>query len=382
MLRIFSLRFCILLVTLVVSGCGVAPAATATPTKTPVAPVAANAQPEPTATETPLPPPTPTVVAAVEPSATPTALPGDIAPFTGLPVADPQHLRERPIMICVNNDPVGRSAHWGLSQADLVYEYIVDGFSMTRLTAIYQSQEAERVGPVRSARMPNIWMTYMYDGVLACSGGSDEIRYLLKNEVGFPYLDADIDDPSNNVYFFSLGTDYRTRMQVSTEGVRRWLTDNGLDKEWQRPGFEFSPEPPGNSAGSATVINMPYPGGNSVEWRYDAAQGGYLRFQGGEQQVDPATGRPIIAQNVIAIVAQHELTNIVEDSLGTLGVNVVLYDFGDFRIFRDGLVYEGTWRADDKSPPRWLGPGDVIIKLKPGQSWVQAAQQKEDISYQ
>lgn len=285
-------------------------------------------------------------------------------------------------MICVNNDPVGRSAHWGLSQADLVYEYIVDGFSMTRLTAIYQSQEAERVGPVRSARMPNIWMTYMYDGVLACSGGSDEIRYLLKNEVGFPYLDADIDDPSNNVYFFSLGTDYRTRMQVSTEGVRRWLTDNGLDKEWQRPGFEFSPEPPGSSAGSATVINIPYPGGNGVEWRYDAAQGGYLRFQGGEQQVDPATGRPIIAQNVIAIVAQHELTNMVEDSLGTLGVNVVLYDFGDFRIFRDGLVYEGTWRADDKSPPRWLGLGDVIIKLKPGQSWVQVAQQREDISYQ
>jgi hypothetical protein len=164
--------------------------------------------------------------------------------------------------------------------------------------------------------------------------------------------------------------------------VRRWLTDNGLDKEWQRPGFEFSPEPPGSSAGSATVINIPYPGGNSVEWRYDAAQGGYLRFQGGEQQADPATGRPIIAQNVIAIVAQHELTNMVEDSLGTLGVNVILYDFGDFRIFRDGLVYEGTWRADDKSPPRWLGPGDVIIKLKPGQSWVQVAQQTEDISYQ
>jgi len=380
MLRIFSLRICILIATLVVSGCGVAPAATATPTKTPVAAAAAIVQPEPTATATLL-PPTPTVVAA-EPIATPTALPGNIAPFTGLPVTDPQHLHARPIMICVNNDPVGRSAHWGLSQADLVYEYIVDGFSMTRLTAIYQSQEAERVGPVRSARMPNIWMTYMYDGVLACSGGSDEIRYLLKNEVGFPYLDADIDDPSNNVYFFSLGTDYRTRMQVSTEGVRRWLTDNGLDKEWQRPGFEFSPEPPGSSAGSATVINIPYPGGNGVEWRYDAAQGGYLRFQGGEQQVDPATGRPIIAQNVIAIVAQHELTNIVEDSLGTLGVNVVLYDFGDFRIFRDGLVYEGTWRADDKSPPRWLGLGDVIIKLKPGQSWVQVAQQREDISYQ
>jgi hypothetical protein len=71
-------------------------------------------------------------------------------------------------------------------------------------------------------------MTYMYDGGLACSGGSDEIRYILKNEVGFPYLDADIDDPSQTRYF-SIGDDYRTRMQTNPEGVRQYLTDTGKE---------------------------------------------------------------------------------------------------------------------------------------------------------
>lgn len=313
---------------------------------------------------------------------TPTPMPDDVSPYTGLVAANPENLRQRPLFICINNDATARTAHYGLSLADLVYEYIVDGFTLTRMTAMYQSQDVDRIGPVRSARMPNVWMTYMYDGALACSGGSDEVRYLLKNEVGFPYLDADIDDPSNNVYFFSLGSDYRTRMQARTEGVRRWLADKGLNKEWSRPGFEFSAEPPPTAAGQASVVRIPYPGGNNVEWRYDPALGGYVRFQGGQQQVDLLTNQPIVAQNVIAIVAQHTLTDIVEDSLGTKGVDIALYGFGDFRIFRDGQVYEGTWRADPETPPRWLGPGEAIVQLKPGQSWIQVTRDINEIQYE
>ncbi len=379
MLRAFLRQICpVLLLSVLLAGCGAAAEPTPTPTKTPLPPSTPTATPQPIPpTDTPVPP-----TATPAAPAKPTPLPENIAPFTGLAVEDPKHLHEKPIFICVNNDPVGRSAHWGLSQADLVYEYIVDGFSITRITAMFQSQDAQRVGPVRSARMPNIWMTQMYDGVLACSGGSDEIRYLLKNEVGFPYLDADIDDPSNTVYYTSIGSDYRTRLQASTDGVRRWLADQNKSTDWQRPGFEFSPQAPGGSAGKATVISIPYPGGNNLEWHYDANLGGYLRFQGGAQESDPSTGQPILAKNVIAIVAHHELTDMVEDSLGTKGVNIKLYDFGDLRVFRDGLVYEGTWRADDQHPPRWIGPGEVIIKLKPGQSWVQVVQKTEDIGYQ
>jgi hypothetical protein len=352
-----------------------------------------------------MPPTTTPEPPAEPPTETPLPQPQNIGPYTGLPVDNVARLSQRPIFICVNNDPVGRSAHYGLQAADLVYEYIVDGFTTTRLTAMYQAGDTERVGPIRSARLPNLWMTYMYDGALGCSGGSDEVRYLLKNEVGFPYLDADIDDPSNNVYFFNIGTDYRTRLQLSPEGVRRWLTtiaqrctaNPGLNycqrvfnnllgpdgnlTPWNRPGFEFSQTPPDFSAGTADVIRLPYPGGNGVEWRYDAGRNVYLRFQGGQPHLDNTTGQQIAADNVIVIVAEHELTNIIEDSLGTRGVDVKLYGFGDFRIFRDGRVYEGTWRANDQSPPRWFGPGEQIVTLKPGQSWIQVMRSREEIGY-
>lgn len=373
---------------LLMAGCGGGPAAaaTATPTKTPLeapAAVEPTATPEPPAAPTETPTEAPVEVALV-PTETPTALPGNIAPYTGLPADNPENLKRRPVFVCVNNDDVGRASHYGLGLADLVYEYIVDGFTLTRMTAMYQGNSAERIGPVRSARLPNVWMTYMYDGILACSGGSDEVRYLLKNEVGFPYLDADIDDlRQDGTYFFSIGSDYRSRMQVSTAGVRRWEDEQGVTKEWSRPAFQFSEQPPANAAGTANSLSITYPGGNSVEWRYDAALGGYIRFQGGVQQFDPAlNGQPIVAKNVIVMAAEHTLTDIVEDSLGTKGVDVDLYGFGDFRIFRDGQVYEGTWRADPENPPRWLGPGEVIVQLKPGQSWIQVVREIGELSFQ
>lgn len=365
----------VLLFSTLLSACGgAAPEPTATPTKTPMAAAAA-----PTATATAAPKlATPTPV----PVDTPTPQPSNVAPFTGLPVDDPAKLKRMPIFICVNNDSVGRSAHYGLSLADLVYEYIVDGFSLTRLTAMYQSQDAQRVGPVRSARYPNIWMVQMYGGALACSGGSDQIRYLLKNEVGFPYLDADIDDPSNNRYFTNLGTDYRTRLQARTDGVRQWLADQGIKTDWNLPGFAFNPQAPAGAAGPGTTIKISYPGGNDVVWTYNPQLGGYTRDQGGGQpEIDPASGKPIVAANVVVLAAQHELTDIVEDSLGTKGVNIKLHEFGDLRVFRDGNVYEGTWRASQTAPPRWLGAGEAPIPLKPGQSWIQVVQKITDITY-
>ncbi|HAJ37305.1 MAG TPA: hypothetical protein DCL15_16675 [Chloroflexi bacterium] len=375
-LHLRRLLLVLILVSLLSSACGAGqPAPTPTPTKTPmpVAVAAPTDTPAPVAIQMPTPTPEPP---------TPTPPPANISPFTGLPVADPAALTRPPIFVCVNNDAAGRAAHWGLGKADLVYEYIVDGFSLTRITAMYQSQEAERIGPVRSARYPNIWMVQMYGGVLACSGGSDAIRYLLKNEVGFPYLDADIDDPSNNRYFTNLGDDYRTRLQARTDGVRQWLADQGIDIKWSKPGFPFSTETPPNFAGDATVIDIPYPGGNSVQWRYDPALGGYVRYQGGVEEFDPAIDGPIVAANVIVAAAVHEVTDIIEDTLGTKGINIKLHEFGDLRVFRDGKVYEGTWRASQEAPPRWLGPGEAPVPLHPGQSWVQVVQQIEDISYQ
>lgn len=402
----------VLLLLLIGSGCGgPAGAETPTPTKTPEA----AAQQEAAVTATP------PASNAAEGSSTQasngtaanaeqtiaTPVPGNVARYTGLPLADPSLMHENPILVCINNDVTSRSAHFGLNEADVTYEYIVDGFHLTRLTTLYQSIPAREIGPVRSARWPNIHTTYMFDGILACSGGSDGIRYLLKNEVGFPYLDADSEDPESVTYFYSVGDNYRTRLRTSIDRVRRWMTDmaNTCDvspllpycleiiSPWlegqknnprpaDRASFTFSDVPKEFWAGDASTIRIPYPENNGVEWRYDPASGTYLRYQSGQVHMDQATGKQISSENVIVVFAEHELTNIVEDSLGTLSVKINLYGFGDLRVFRNGKVYEGTWRANDQSPPRWLGPGEQPITLKPGRTWIQVVRKSDRISYQ
>ena len=380
----------LVLFAILLAGCGSDALATPTPTRTPEMQV----QQVDTPTSTPLPP-----------TATPT--PENLAPYTGLPVTDPSLLNEPPILVCLNNDTVSRSSHYGLNEADVTFEYIIDGFLATRITSMFQSNAATRIGPVRSARWPNIHTTYMFDGVLACSGGSDGIRYLLKNEVGFPYLDADTEDPHNLTYFFSLGDSYRTRLQTSVDRVRRWVTDMSqtcrtspllpycleIFSPWltaqfddprprERASFSFNETPPDFSAAEATTIRIPYPDGNGVEWRYDPERGGYLRFQSGAPHFDQTTGQQISSNNVVVVFADHELTDIEEDSLGTLSVKIHLYGFGDLRLFRNGQVYEGTWRANDQSPPRWFGPGEQEIALKPGRTWIQVVRKSDRINYQ
>jgi len=348
-------------------------------TSTPFAPAGTN-----TTVSVQVVPPTSTAV-AIQPALIERAV--NAAPYTGLTVSDPAALTRQPIMICVNNDTKGRSQHHGLSQADVIYEYLMDGYVTTRLTAIYHSREADHIGPVRSARFPNVWMGEMYGGLLACSGGSDAIRYLLAYEVSFYYLDGDLDDSGSNVYFFNVRDtatgdfDYRTRLRTSTAGVRKWAENKGYLQAWNRAGFVYSNERPNHPGELSEQLNITYPGGNSVRWVYSASKGGYLRYQGGEQQIDLANGQPIVAQNVIVMTTLHEVTDVVEDSLGTKGIDVKLYGINDVLIFRDGQVYGGTWQADATTPPRWIGFDGTPIPLKPGQSWVQAIRNSGEISY-
>src|SRR5215203_372276 len=86
-------------------------------------------------------------------------------------------------------------------------------------------------------------MGALYDAGLVCSGASDPVRYSLKHEAPFPYMDIDLDDASNTNYSVSLGSDYLTRLRTDTTKLRRWLADWGVDKAPSLRGFTFGSLP-------------------------------------------------------------------------------------------------------------------------------------------
>lgn len=300
-------------------------------------------------------------------------------PFTGLGGG---RSGQRPLIVCINNDYAARP-QLGLGQADLLYEYLMEGYGITRFSALFYGEESSQIGPVRSARLINYYMGALYDAGLACSGASDAVRYLLKHEAPFPYMDVDLDDPSNSRYSVSIGSDYRTRLRTSTSGLRQWLADWGVEKSPNLRGFTF-----GGALGGgvpANGITIPYPAGTGcqVEYRYDGGSGRYLRLMGGGAHTDGNTGAQVAVENVIVQVVPHEATDIVEDSLGSTSIRLNLFGSGQALVFRDGQAYAGTWRSDSRGDlPRFFDQNGAEVSLKPGKSWISIVPTTYTVSYQ
>lgn len=303
--------------------------------------------------------------------------PAGVNPLTGLAGGS----SGRPIIVCINNDYAARP-QFGIGQADLVYEYLMEGYGITRFSAVFMGGSGQ-VGPVRSARLINYYMGALYDAGLVCSGASDPVRYALKHQAPFPYMDIDLDDASNTNYSASIGGDYRTRLRTNVDQLRRWLADWGVEKAPGIRGFTFGSAP--NGGLPATSISIPYPSGtgSQVAYRYDSGSGRYLRSMGGGAHVDGNSGAQVAVDNVIVQVVTHEATNIVEDSLGSTSIRLNLFGSGPAIVFREGQAFVGTWRSESRGDtPRFYDSQGAEIPLKPGKSWVSIVPGSYTISYQ
>lgn len=304
--------------------------------------------------------------------------PGGVNPLTGLPGGS----GGRPIIVCINNDYAARP-QLGIGQADVVYEYLMEGYGITRFSAIFAGSGGGQVGPVRSARLINYYMGALYDAGLVCSGASDPVRYLLKHQAPFPYMDIDLDDASNINYSASIGSDYRTRLRISIDQLRRWLTDWGVEKPASIRGFTFGGAPGGGVP--ASTVSIPYPSGTGcqVAYVYDGGSGRYLRSMGGGAHVDGVTGAQVAVENVIVQFVPHEATNIVEDSLGSTSIRLNLFSSGPAIVMRDGQAFVGTWHSESRGDtPRFYDSQGAEIALKPGKSWISVVPNTYTIGYQ
>lgn len=320
--------------------------------------------PVPTATPRPSPTATPAPTDTPAPTATPTPNP-NLNPLTGLEVDDPAVLQRRPLLVRIGNDPVARAVQAGLSQADVVYEDIMDGWGVTRYTAVFWSQDPEMIRPVRSARLINLELTPQFDGALAHSGASDRIRWLI-SQASFVDLDEFFHPEP---YTYGKG-DWRTRLYTSAPALRKYLREQGLEKPVQLQGWHFDATPPQRGT-SATEVFIPYPNG-AVTWRYNPDTGLYERFIDGSRDVDANNGRQIAVANVIAFYTEHRKTDIVEDSLGSTAIDIVMKGEGPIQLFRDGVTVEGTWRRNDTFElTRFYDSDGDPLPLKPGQTWIE-----------
>jgi hypothetical protein len=385
------------------SGCSPSPPPTPTPTKTPkppatstplptatptVPPPTATPTPEPTATltpirvqaptatDTPLPPPTstptPPPTRTLEPE--PTPLPVDVCPLTGEGVSDMAVLERRPLAVKISNFPPVVRPQAGLSYADVVFEHLSEA-GLTRLTAVFLSKGAEKVGSIRSARLLDLEIPAMFKAMFVYSGASGGVKQKIQESDFFGRVVSPDFGHAGFVRIPSEGKAYEHTLFSDTQSLWEIAEARGLNQRQDLSGWTFSDEPPEGGSPATSLEFLYTPKYASAEYQYDPGREAYLRSVLGEPHGDELTGEQIAVRNVVALYANHLDTDIVEDSTGPriyYSIEIQIWGEGPAIVFRDGQAIEGRWvRQQRQDLIRFVDDAGNSIPLKPGNTWIQ-----------
>ncbi len=342
-----------------------------TPTETliPPSPEIVTATPLPTETPTQIPTVTSTIKAV---HYGPDRFPKDINPFTGLKVADPAILDRRPVMVKVTNFPPSGRPQYGLSLADLVFEFYI-GEGMNRFSAVYYGEKPEKVGPVRSARLADIQLASMYQTIFAYASADARVRVDLLNHLDglaisvkdstCPAL-CDTGEHTVNSVFADISKFDEYAKLNKINNYRQIVT-----------GMVFDSNPPEMAKSQGEFVVIRYNDLNVGAWKYDPSRRKYERWTETDIPENPVklvplndqlTGKQVAFDNVVLLYARYNEYN------PTLH-NIELWANREARravFFRDGRMISGYWQSQANDRPMiFFDDTNRAIPLKPGNTW-------------
>lgn len=293
-------------------------------------------------------------------------------PLTGIVAESADAVTARVMSVKIENSPAARP-QTGLDKADVVYEVIAEG-GITRFHAIFHSKVPTVVGPVRSARPPDLFIISQYHSMLAHVGGPRAVRNKLANRSLYNDLDQFFNPAS---YWRSSDRPAPHNMYLNVAKLRDLgIKNRGYAASLPVTGFEFN-----KSAAPATVsvttLNVAVSGSNKVRWAYDGSTHLYARSINGTAHKDAVTGKQLTAHNVVVIWAR--ITPYPGDKHGV--VDIKLKGSGRATVLRGGQKFDGTWEASGDAPPRFRDADGNTIKLDPGNTWIQVIGNDQTIEY-
>ncbi len=288
--------------------------------------------------------------------ATTTTVSPDIAPLTGLADPSGQAAHRPALTVKIENTPEAMP-QWGLDQADVVYEEIVNG-GITRLAAIFNSHAPAKIGPVRSVRPTDEQIVFPLGGIFAFSGGA-------------PYALA------------AIAKAPVTLVQESNAGAAMFRDPNRLAPHnlyavgpslFTFKGAPVPPKPlftyraPSTSVHGPAVasLTVPFPSIYAVTWTWDAKTASWDRTLFG-QPVITGTGVRVSPVNVLVMWVDYV------NGVGTFTSYANLLGSGPVTLFSAGKEVQGTWsRGPSLSDPIvYKSVSGKPLALTPGQTWVE-----------
>lgn len=284
-------------------------------------------------------------------------------PLTGLDAASEAATQLRVVSIKIENSPAARP-QTNLQKADVVYESATEG-GITRFNAIFHSQNPDEIGPVRSARLSDLFIVPQYHALFVFSGASSTVNGRInKSNIDNLSEDAGISYP----FFRSKDRPRPHNLYLVLDKVREEAKKRKMPTTATIKGFAFDRKA-AEGTSTITQISIPFSTANKVSWAYDAATKTYLRSNDGKIHKDAATGKQLSAKNVVVMWAKHNVAS--RDKVGSTTYEIVLNGTGKASVFHNGQRFDGTWTTDGKAPPAFKATDGTVIKLAPGNTWFQ-----------
>jgi len=293
-------------------------------------------------------------------------------PLSGLPM-DVEKARLRPIAIVLSNEAASLPMN-GVSQADIIYEYLVEG-GITRMLAVFQDfTDVPMVGSIRSARHYTVEIAESHDALFVHAGGSPQAIAEIRSR-GITNFDE--------VYGTRRGIFFRNRTRISgrrLENLHSLVTTNERIAEWLPQyevrtehnanyvqGFIFTDDatPTGGSAAAKATIR--FSAAKASAFTYDEASGAYHLHQFGMDFIDANNNEQVSFANII--VKKTSVTGIPGDSAGRR--NLVTVGSGEGYFIHGGRYIEITWsRADKESPFVYTHLDGTLLELGRGSTFI------------
>ena len=296
----------------------------------------------------------------------------------------------RPIAVMIDNN-VGNNSHYGLQQAYLTYEIIVEG-GLTRLMAIYKDKNVSQIGPIRSSRHYFLDYCLENDAIYAHFGWSpyakDDIKKLDINNinglydstpfwrVNWLYAPHNVFTSTEKLYSYAKNKNYQVQTN-DWQFLNYSVEEINLEKINSKDKNKITSENNSLEAITANNIYIEYSYGQKRSFIYDTSEKVYHRYMNNNPHIDAESKKTLTYKNIIVEV----VNNRTLDSEGRQELNTT--GSGEGYYITNGHALPIIWEKQNrKSKTAYKYKNGDIIRFNDGNTIIEIIPSMDNINMQ
>lgn len=263
--------------------------------------------------------------------------------------------KTRPYAIMINNLGVARPLQSGLQDAMIIYEMIVEG-GLTRYMAVFQDQNTERIGSIRSARHYFLDYALENDAIYVHHGNSPQAAADFKT-LNIDRISVDASKTGWRDKSLNVSTEHTlfTNIAKLNNGVgnKRKTRNKDFLLNYSETPIDLSTK---EGAIKANNIEITYSGSVKSSYEYDESAQNYKRSVNGKAHTDYVTKKQYTFKNIITYQVSNTSLN---DGSGKDRQTLDNIGSGEGYYITNGYAVPITWSKSSRS-------SQTVYKYKDG----------------